>query len=1149
MDLNFPKLEKKILKFWRENKIFEKSIEQRKKSPNFVFYEGPPTVNAKPGIHHLLARIFKDIICRYKTMAGFKVERKAGWDTHGLPVELEIEKRLGFKNKKEIENYGIAKFNKKCKQSVWNYKKDFEKITERSGYWLDLKNPYITYTPEYIESLWWILKEIWKKGLLYRDFKVVPYCPRCQTTLSLHEVAQGYKTIKEKAIYLKFKILNPEFKNTFLLVWTTTPWTLPGNVAIAVNPNFDYLFLEKEGEVLILAKERAKALNIEGKILKEVKGKDLIGLKYQPVFDFYQPDFEKERIWEVLGADFVLLEEGTGLVHIAPAFGEEDMELIKTQNSKLKTQNQPEFPIILNVDEDGKFKLEVKKFAGLFVKEADSLIIQDLKERGILFKEELYEHDYPFCWRCDTPLLYYAKQSWFIKIQKIKKDLIKNNQKINWVPAHLKEGRFGEWLKEIKDWALSRERYWGTPLPVWQCKNCKRVEMIGSLKDLLSQNFSTNRYFIFRHGHSLRQVKKISMSWPEKIYCPLTKKGEKKVKKSAKKLEKEKIDLIFSSDLLRAKQTAEILAKELKIKKIIFDKRLREYNVGIFNGRDSRLVWDYLRKTKDKIKDKIPEGESFVDMAKRMFKFLESLNKKYQNKNILIVSHELPLTILEQTLKGVPLREIIEKREEKKIDVIKTGDFREIEFKKLPFNENMELDFHRPYVDEVKFYCKSCSGILERVPEVIDCWFDSGSMPFAQYHWPFEKKLLFPADYIAEGIDQTRGWFYTLLAISTLLGKGLAYKNVIALGLVLDEKGEKMSKSKGNVVDPFLILEKYGADALRWYFYTINQPAEAKLFSEKDVENSLRRFLLTFWNCFVFFQTYALLDKHLKINSKNILDKWIISRVENLVKEVTQKLNNYDVTGAAREIENFVVNDLSLWYIRRSRRRFQKPDTEKELKEASNTLGFVLLILSKLSAPFVPFLSEKIYQGLKFENFESVHLADWPKFEKKLVDKKLEEKMKKAREIVALALAERAKFKIKVRQPLWELRIPNTELKKEKEILEIIKEEINVKEITFGKTLKLDTELTPALREEGIIRELIRQIQDLRKKANLKPKDKISIEYLGEEITKILEKNKKLILEEAKIKDFVPKGEGKGNLLIEKEIEINDQKVWLGIKK
>jgi len=1205
MNFNFPKLEKKILKFWKENKIFERNIKQRAKARNFVFYEGPPTANAEPGIHSVLARVYKDIILRYKTMQGFKVFRKAGWDTHGLPVELEIEKKLGLKNKKDIEKYGIARFNKKCKESVWAYKTDWEKLTERIGFWLDMENPYITYEPEYIETVWWIIKEIYKKGLLYQDYKVVPYCARCGTSLSSHEVALGYQRIKEPVIYIKFKIQNPKFKNTYLLVWTTTPWTLPGNVAIAVNPELTYAKVkvdnesamrtsssssparaaakgEEEGDLfdssptearyLILAKERMETCGIKGKITQEFKGKDLLGLEYEPFYKVksqnYNPPTASSRsagpsskvksIYYVIAGDFISLAEGTGLVHIAPAFGEEDMVVGKENN----------LPIILNVDEEGKFKKGVKNWAGMGVKDADPLIILDLKKRNLLFKEEKYLHDYPFCWRCSSPLLYYAKKSWFINMQKVKKDLIKNNQKINWIPSHLKKGRFGEWLREIKDWAFSRERYWGTPLPVWQCKKCGKIEIIGSLKDLLFQKFLSNNYFLFRHGDSLRQIKKVAMCWPEKTYCPLTKKGEKEVKIAAKKIKNKKIDIIFSSDLLRTKQTAEIVSRETRAK-IIFDKRLREYNVGIFNGKNPKLVWEYLNKKGNIALAKPPKGESLVEIGKRMYGFLKDVNEKYQNKNILIISHELPLTILEGTLKGWLIEKILEWRGCTKESTIKTGEWRKLEFKNLSYNEKMELDFHRPYIDEVKFYCPKCQNLMERVPEVIDCWFDSGAMPFAQWHWPFacaqNKKYvppeLFPADYISEAVDQTRGWFYTLLAISTLLGFGTPYKNVISLGHVLDEKGEKMSKSKGNVVNPWQILEKYGADATRWYFFTVNQPGDAKLFKEKDIEECLKRFLITFWNCYTFFETYG---KKSKINppaggpnSKHILDRWIISRLNELTQQVTENLDKYNATFAARAIENFTIEDFSQWYIRRSRKRFQRPETKRELKEASETLNYILLTLSKLIAPFAPFISEEIYkkiQNSKFKIQNSVHLEDWPEVNKKLINKKLNWEMEKTREVVKLTLAERARSRIKVRQPLNKLKVKSQKLKVNKEFLDLIAEEVNIKEVVFDskikKPIELDTRITPVLKEEGMIREIIRQIQEMRKRAGYKPRHRILVRYSGtSNLNKILNKNKNFIQKEAKVKNFRLDEKPEHIFDIEKETKVDGQKLWLAIKK
>jgi len=1180
MEIDFPKLEKKILKYWKQNRIFERSLQQRARARGFIFYEGPPTANAKAGLHHVLARVYKDIICRYKTMRGFRVERKAGWDTHGLPVEIEIEKKLGMKNKKEIEKYGIAKFNKKCNESVWEYKQDWEKLTERIGFWLDMEHPYITYENDYIETVWWILKQIYKNGLIYQDYKVVPYCPRCQTSLSSHEVALGYKKIKEPAIYVKFEIRNSKSETnskfqipnskTYLLIWTTTPWTLPGNVAIAVNKNFVYCKVKSKAksEYLILAKERLNILGSGYKVVQEFKGKDLIGLGYHPLYPRAEPNLA-ENIYKVIGADFVSLEEGTGLVHIAPAFGEEDMQAGKTNKLAL----------LLTVNQEGKMKTPGFRWNGIFVKEADPLIVEDLKKRNLLLKEELYKHDYPFCWRCDSPLLYYAKQSWFINMQKVKKDLIKNNQKINWIPFHLREGRFGEWLREIKDWAFSRERYWGTPLPVWQCKKCKNREVIGSKEDLLKQKFSTNKYYILRHGQTIYQTeKKRKVMYPrpereKKNPILLTELGKAQIKKAARELKKKKINLIYSSDFPRTRQTAEMMAKELGVK-IIFDKRLRDVDLGIYQGEKKEKFYQDFPKTLERFYGKKPpEGENWGEVRKRMADCLNDIDKKHQNKIILIISHGDPFWLLEGTMAGLDDKKLLERKIKK--TYIKTGEFRKIEFKKIPYNKKGELDFHRPYVDEVKFKCSKCGELMERVPEVVDCWFDSGAMPFAQYHYPFGKqKFQFPADYISEAVDQTRGWFYTLLAISTLLDFGSPYKNVISLGHVLDEKGEKMSKSKGNVVDPWQIVEKYGADAVRWYFYTVNQPGDEKLFREKEIDQSFKKFILTLWNCYVFYNTYVdtiryqrkTTQKFLhpfaryRAESASVLDRWIISRLNELVQLATEKLDKYDVTGTARPIENFVINDLSQWYIRRSRRRFQRPKAERELKETSETLNYALITLSKLTAPFVPFLSEKIYNGLNRGIKSSVHLEDWPKAEKKLINRELNKKMEKIREIVALALAERAKSGIKVRQPIASLKIKNhpaesgTKIKNNKELLELIKDEMNVKKIIFDNTIskeiEIDTIITSELREEGMVREVLRYVQEMRKAARFKPKDRISVRYSGdEEIDKILSKAKDFILKETKAEDFMPGRRPTRVYDVEKEIKINQHNLWLGIKK
>ncbi|MEK7630020.1 MAG: class I tRNA ligase family protein [Patescibacteria group bacterium] len=1158
---SLPEIEEKVLKFWHENQIFQKSLTKGKKNKPFVFYEGPPSANARPGIHHVLARVFKDIILRFKTMQGFYVERRAGWDTHGLPIEVQTEKSLGFKNKQDIERYGIAKFNQKCKELVWLYKDEWEKLTDRIGFWLDLKNPYITYENSYIETLWWLIAEIWKKKLLYKGHKVVPWCTRCGTALSSHELALGYKEVEENSVYVKFKLNKQSAKRltlgdkpVYILSWTTTPWTLPGNVALVVKKDIKYSMLLIEGEVFVLAFDliiknfgNENPLNFYGKPLK---GEDLIGLEYEPLFDVKTLRHSSgQSAYKVYPADFVTTEDGTGVVHTAVMYGEDDYNLGK----------KFDLPQHHTVNEQGKFTKDVAGLAGNFVKakETEEKIIKTLEQNGNLLKTEKYTHDYPFCWRCDTPLLYYARDSWFIAMSKLRSKLLAENKKIHWVPESIKDGRFGEWLREVKDWAFSRERYWGTPLPIWECNKCHREEVING-REKLSKKLgkANNNYILMRHAEAESLVKNVINNNPKELNkYPLTLKGQTQAEKVAKRLNKNRIDLIFSSDFIRTRETAEIVAKTKGIK-VIFDERLRELNTGIFDGGPSEKYHDFFNSTLDKFFKKPPEGESLTDVGKRVFSFISDVEKKHKNKNILIVSHETTTWLLETVMSGWSEKESAAKKETYSTDFIKPAEFRPVEFLLLPRNDNGFVDLHRPYVDEVIFACEKCGEKMKRVPEVADVWFDSGAMPFAQNHYPFEKsggrRMNFPADYITEGIDQTRGWFYTLLAVSTLIGRGAPYKNVISLGLVLDKNGQKMSKSKGNVIDPWLTIQKYGVDSLRWYFFTVNPPGEPKKFDEGDLGKVLRQFISLTYNSLVFFNTYgtpALLRKGKP--SPNILDKWINARLNQTVLEVTKKIESYEVVEATKNIENFV-QDLSRWYIRRSRRRFQKGENPKDYAAASQTLNLALLTLSKLLAPFTPFFAEAVYKSLHTDKHSSVHLESWPKAVKNNSDKKLIDLMNEVRRLASVALAKRAELGIKVRQPLGILKIKNKNLAKEKQLLEILKDEVNVKKVIFDPKIKenvwLDSAITHELREEGWLRELTRVIQDLRQEAKLEPKDKIILSAeLPEELSHVFKKNEDFLKKE--VNAVILEYRRSNKFDIEIDTKLDEWSFWLALRK
>ena len=1042
-NLNFVEEEKKIEKFWQENKIFEKSIDSNKEGKPYVFYDGPPTANGKPHIGHVLTRVIKDMIPRYRTMKGYMVPRKAGWDTHGLPVELEVEKKLGLDGKEQIEKYGLDEFIGHCKESVWQYKGMWEDFSRTVGFWADMDAPYVTYHNDFIESEWWALKKIYERGLLYKGFKIVPYCPRCGTPLSSHEVAQGYKAVKERSAIVRFKVLG---EDAFFLAWTTTPWTLPSNCALCVNPKEEYVKVKAvDGKVYYLARALAdKVLSplAEGEekayeVLESFVGADLEGKEYEPLFACAGEVAKKQgkKAFFVTKDNYVTMSDGTGIVHIAPAFGEDDANVGRKYD----------LPFIQFVDSKGEMTEETE-FAGLFVKDADPKVLVNLEERGLLFSAPKFEHDYPFCWRCDTPLIYYARESWFIKMTDVREDLIRNNNTINWIPDSIGKGRFGDWLENVQDWGISRNRYWGTPLNIWEC-SCGHRHAIGSIEELKSM--SSN--------------------------CP----------------------------------------------------------------------------------------------------------------------------------------------------------------------EDIEL--HRPYIDDVTIKCEKCGGEMKRVPEVIDCWFDSGAMPFAQHHYPFENKELFeaqfPADFISEAVDQTRGWFYSLLAISTLLFNKAPYKNVIVLGHVQDEQGQKMSKSKGNAVDPFEALESYGADAIRWYFYTNSAPWLPNRFYGKAVVEGQRKFMGTLWNTYAFYVLYANIDKfdpskyNLDDCKLSVMDKWLLSKLNSMVKAVDNNLENYKIPETARALEEFV-DQMSNWYVRRGRERYWATEMTDDKIAAYMTLYTALVTTAKAAAPMIPFMAENIYLNLVKNIYkdapESIHLCSFPEVEENRIDTDIEEAMQKVLNIVVLGRSARNGSNLKNRQPLANMFVC-CEGSLEEQYLEIIRDELNIKEVTFaegngdlvsysfkpqlrtlgpkygkqlgeirnalaeldssakaeidkngvivlelaggrveltaedllietkqkdgmftvsdnGISVTLDTELTEELITEGFVREIISKIQTMRKEADFNVMDNIEIVISGSsKVVKIAkEKTQDICLDT--LGKSIAETEPNDNFY-SKEWDINGEKVLVGVKK
>ncbi len=1104
--------EEEILKYWESEDVFGKSLEKNPTSNPFVFFEGPPTANGIPGVHHVETRSFKDVMARYKTMRGFYVRRKAGWDTHGLPVELQVEKELGLKSKKEIESYGVAAFNEKCKESVWKYRTMWEDLTRRMGYWLDMDHPYVTYENPYIESLWQIVKKTDEKGLLYKDYKVVPWCTRCGTGLSSHELGQpgAYQDDKDLSVTAKFKVVPrqkiAEFvadEKTFILAWTTTPWTLLGNVALAVGEKIAYgLYrLVETDEHVICAQPLASKL-LKDKAYQEIsfiEGSKLVGVQYEPLFAYFkeialQKNVDTAKAYQVYAADFVTTEDGTGVVHTAVMYGADDFDL----GTKVG------LPKMHLVGEDGLYVTGTGEFEGRHVKdEAVAVdVIKSLAHRGLLFSKEKYTHSYPHCWRCNTALIYYARNSWYIKMSQLRDAMLAGNSAINWEPEHIKEGRFGEWLDGIKDWAISRDRYWGTPLPVWETKDGEKV-VVGSLADVRKYaKKSGNTYFAIRHGQAENNVEG---SHHKDVFhlAELTNEGKAKVHDGVKDFH-EKVDMVFCSPYLRTKETAHIVCEQIgfNINDIVIDERIQEWDTStIFNGKSHDEFMAYHRMTYLLEPEKrLPDSESFADMVKRVGDFIYDIESRYSGKKILIVTHSGVMRALEFVRRGSTFESL---KEEKNFLVPPSNaEIRTIDFVPLPHNSKYELDFHKPFIDDVQFELDGAP--LKRATEVMDVWFDSGAMPFAQdsdvrglhnagdFSDQFAASPL-AADYITEAIDQTRGWFYTLHAVANIMGKPFAYKNVVCLGHILDKDGQKMSKSKGNVVNPWEMFDKYGADTMRLWMYSVTAPGDSKNFDEKTVKELQNKFFNTLENCVQILKMYEGENEVSEASEKNLMDYWIESYFAKTHKTVTESLDKYDMFTASRAIREFVT-ELSQWYVRRSR------DGLKESAQTRAVLRSVLNQFAVLIAPFVPFTGEWLFK--QTGGAESVHLQDWliiPEASSQSFDPARLVLMSQAREIISQGFEARQKANIKVRQPLQKMTVgyAHKDLVAISAYKEMIEDELNIKTLECSNEspvgVILDIRITPELEAEGNARELMRAIQEMRKQADLVPKDMIVV--------------------------------------------------------
>lgn len=1127
--------EEEILSFWVEHDIFKKSIERpggvdfiegsvetdAGASKDFVFYDGPPFATGTPHYGHILAGTIKDAIPRFQTMNGKRVVRKWGWDCHGLPLENIIEKRLGLSTKRDIEEMGVKQFNEAARSAVMEYEQDWKEVVPRMGRFVDMEDDYKTMDASYTESVWWIFSELNKKGLVYEGFKSMHLCPRCGTTLSNFEVNQGYKDIKDIAVTVKMPLLDAEgnVTNTAILIWTTTPWTLPGNMAIAIHRDVEYVKLKMrvdvtegdalQGEVdeyVIVARERVSQIGTDVyEIVEEMKGEALIGKKYLPPFETFknQECKNKENAWKIYHADYVSTEDGTGAVHIAPAYGEEDMELAKREN----------IPLLHHVDADGRFKSIVTEFGGQLVKpkdddktgvshvDADVEVVKYLKGKQVLVRKENISHSYPHCWRCDTPLLNYATTSWFVRVTDIKDTLVEENSKVRWVPEHVGTNRFGKWLEGARDWAVSRQRYWGAPLPVWKHPVTGACTIIGSEEELTKHiPRSENQYFLMRHGESLSNLNGVSSTvFGEQN--PLTEKGREQVVESAEKLKDVGINLIIASPFERTMETAEMVREILGMSpdQLITDNRLCEIGLGELDGISIVQYHEYLH-TQSHWSTATPSGgESWSDVKRRVGDFLYDIESRYQKKKILIVSHNSPLRMLSAVAHGQVLRSLdFDHDEEGKR--YKNAEVQHLPFVRLPHNDAYELDYHRPYIDEVEV-CDEQGERLVRVPDVFDCWFESGAMPYAQHHYPFEHgddflQRKFPAQFIAEGLDQTRGWFYSLIVLSTALFGKAPFENVIVNGLTLAEDGKKMSKSLQNYPDPMELTHRVGADALRYYL--LSSPVvrgEDLRVSEKEILEQQRKNLGRLHNVLAMYELYVDENVVSSIESTHILDMWILARLNETTQVVTSGYQSYELDKATRPIEG-LIDDISVWYLRRSRERLKSEDSsDKEL--TLSTLRYVLKQLALLMAPVMPFYAEYLFQRVREkDDAESVHLMAWPKDRE--VDSVVCGEMSIVREFVTLALEARTRANIKVRQPLSELR---TSVELGAPYAKIVADEINVKAVVYDPSLidriSLNTVITPELKQEGNVRELTRAIQEARKEMGLKQENSITLSIDG----------------------------------------------------